>query len=114
MTTSLYRRSGCCRVSESPVFSNGVFGPLRLLIGQRLISRYPIPVRVLPTNWFDSFKNWAGSGSVFVSRQFSEAVTTPFACILSTTCVVRSEEHTSELQSLAYLVCRLLLEKKNN
>src|SRR2546425_6171355 len=27
--------------------------------------------------------------------------------------VMRSEEHTSELQSLAYLVCRLLLEKKN-
>src|SRR2546425_2665485 len=26
--------------------------------------------------------------------------------------VGRSEEHTSELQSLAYLVCRLLLEKK--
>src|SRR2546425_12799349 len=26
--------------------------------------------------------------------------------------VDRSEEHTSELQSLAYLVCRLLLEKK--
>ena len=26
---------------------------------------------------------------------------------------VRSEEHTSELQSQAYLVCRLLLEKKN-
>src|SRR2546425_9718958 len=25
---------------------------------------------------------------------------------------LRSEEHTSELQSLAYLVCRLLLEKK--
>src|SRR5438046_7951072 len=27
--------------------------------------------------------------------------------------VVRSEEHTSELQSLTNLVCRLLLEKKN-
>ena len=26
----------------------------------------------------------------------------------------RSEEHTSELQSQAYLVCRLLLEKKNH
>src|SRR5205823_11752840 len=26
--------------------------------------------------------------------------------------IERSEEHTSELQSLAYLVCRLLLEKK--
>src|SRR2546423_4530333 len=28
--------------------------------------------------------------------------------------VGRSEEHTSELQSLAYLVCRLLLEKKKS
>src|SRR2546425_7194383 len=30
----------------------------------------------------------------------------------ATTIVARSEEHTSELQSLAYLVCRLLLVKK--
>src|SRR3712207_8810043 len=28
--------------------------------------------------------------------------------------LTRSEEHTSELQSRQYLVCRLLLEKKNN
>src|SRR3989441_7049776 len=28
--------------------------------------------------------------------------------------VFRSEEHTSELQSLAYLVCRLLLEKRKD
>src|SRR5205823_8083543 len=28
----------------------------------------------------------------------------------ATSCCARSEEHTSELQSLAYLVCRLLLE----
>src|SRR5262245_64300500 len=28
-------------------------------------------------------------------------------------CSSRSEEHTSELQSLRHLVCRLLLEKKN-
>src|SRR3712207_6929245 len=27
---------------------------------------------------------------------------------------LRSEEHTSELQSRQYIVCRLLLEKKNN
>src|SRR3712207_8928000 len=38
-------------------------------------------------------------------------------CALSTQklhggCTVRSEEHTSELQSRQYLVCRLLLEKK--
>src|SRR3989441_2380610 len=31
---------------------------------------------------------------------------------LTATRAIRSEEHTSELQSLAYLVCRLLLEKK--
>src|SRR3712207_7566397 len=30
-----------------------------------------------------------------------------------TSSLVRSEEHTSELQSRQYLVCRLLLEKKN-
>src|SRR3712207_8919885 len=29
-------------------------------------------------------------------------------------CAPRSEEHTSELQSRQYLVCRLLLEKKKN
>src|SRR2546425_3329521 len=33
---------------------------------------------------------------------------------LPRTAQLRSEEHTSELQSLAYLVCRLLLEKKKN
>src|SRR2546423_11939756 len=33
-------------------------------------------------------------------------------CTRSTCLPTRSEEHTSELQSLAYLVCRLLLEKK--
>src|SRR5205823_14154580 len=34
------------------------------------------------------------------------------ACRSAPTSCSRSEEHTSELQSLAYLVCRLLLEKK--
>src|SRR2546425_9121884 len=35
-----------------------------------------------------------------------------FEQIMNTMGGHRSEEHTSELQSLAYLVCRLLLEKK--
>src|SRR2546425_1867505 len=41
-------------------------------------------------------------------------VHTVFATCLDARIVTykRSEEHTSELQSLAYLVCRLLLEKK--
>src|SRR3712207_8696151 len=33
---------------------------------------------------------------------------------LTVTEVLRSEEHTSELQSRQYIVCRLLLEKKKN
>src|SRR6266404_1232263 len=33
-------------------------------------------------------------------------------CTARRRCTSRSEEHTSELQSLAYIVCRLLLEKK--
>src|SRR5687767_15482766 len=36
-----------------------------------------------------------------------------FSLIGLAVAAIRSEEHTSELQSLAYLVCRLLLEKKN-
>src|SRR2546429_2002758 len=47
-------------------------------------------------------------------RSFSSAVTElPGACSPSRR-VVRSEEHTSELQSRLHLVCRLLLEKKKN
>src|SRR5205823_8701881 len=36
----------------------------------------------------------------------------PLVSSAPTCATSRSEEHTSELQSLAYLVCRLLLEKK--
>src|SRR3712207_7266910 len=37
-----------------------------------------------------------------------------FSSRLQEFCNQRSEEHTSELQSRQYLVCRLLLEKKKN
>src|SRR5256885_12420045 len=37
-----------------------------------------------------------------------------FGVLAAATCAVRSEEHTSELQSPCNLVCRLLLEKKKN
>src|SRR5229473_3834353 len=40
------------------------------------------------------------------------SITASLECATSVCARVRSEEHTSELQSLAYLVCRLLLEKK--
>src|SRR3712207_6362604 len=49
------------------------------------------------------------------TRCFHEAVSTGLHTFNSTTTffpALRSEEHTSELQSRQYLVCRLLLEKK--
>src|SRR5687767_15414389 len=58
----------------------------------------------------------SGSGGVAQgSGEVSSVVATPTRKVRSVTVtaqVKRSEEHTSELQSLAYLVCRLLLEKK--
>src|SRR2546425_7108137 len=48
--------------------------------------------------------------AVPTSSAVSPATSTAVSCPSSV--LVRSEEHTSELQSLAYLVCRLLLEKK--
>src|SRR5437899_8666072 len=44
-----------------------------------------------------------------ISRSHDAALPLP----VTIKCLSRSEEHTSELQSLRHLVCRLLLEKKN-
>src|SRR5687767_15494493 len=64
----------------------------------------------------------AAGGKAHVRRKCSQENSptrrsgTPMPDISHDSCsdiVTRSEEHTSELQSLAYLVCRLLLEKKN-
>src|SRR3712207_8358127 len=49
---------------------------------------------------------WAGNGSNEVIQHVLQAFGGPGRSVL------RSEEHTSELQSRQYLVCRLLLEKK--
>src|SRR5256885_8213111 len=46
------------------------------------------------------------------SRRLRSTVSS--ASTANSSCDVRSEEHTSELQSPCNLVCRLLLEKKNN
>src|SRR3712207_7020839 len=47
------------------------------------------------------------------SRTPDEARGNPRAARAAHVAPARSEEHTSELQSRQYLVCRLLLEKKN-
>src|SRR3989441_9394938 len=43
---------------------------------------------------------------------FPDDLGSPLKQVFALQTAMRSEEHTSELQSLAYLVCRLLLEKK--
>src|SRR5229473_6433537 len=50
--------------------------------------------------------------TLFRSGVHSHAAPLIAAALAFTGVHARSEEHTSELQSLAYLVCRLLLEKK--
>src|SRR2546425_2696999 len=53
----------------------------------------------------------SASSIEFVCSDWQPPSTAASACTATLT-MLRSEEHTSELQSLAYLVCRLLLEKK--
>src|SRR2546425_7974799 len=52
------------------------------------------------------------AGREQADREITECRKLADAYVQSTAGKDRSEEHTSELQSLAYLVCRLLLEKK--
>src|SRR3712207_7993508 len=66
------------------------------------ISRTPFPSRT-------SFSTPPQSGQPSRDGEPTIGVSSPMA---GTSC--RSEEHTSELQSRQYLVCRLLLEKKKN
>src|SRR5437762_9110402 len=58
---------------------------------------------------FDVAGDEAQSSSASTEGSFGVSGTVSFR----TSCFIRSEEHTSELQSPMYLVCRLLLEKKN-
>src|SRR3712207_8610353 len=59
-----------------------------------------------------SFKTWykIDPGFDFASVQVREEGKKEWTCVKGN--ITRSEEHTSELQSRQYLVCRLLLEKK--
>src|SRR2546423_13769573 len=72
-----------------------------------LMIRRPPRSTLFPyTTLFRSIKRW----KMMICRDCTTRVAQPGAPKAS--CFLRSEEHTSELQSLAYLVCRLLLEKK--
>src|SRR3712207_8824829 len=54
-----------------------------------------------------------GRGQRHWSRGVVRTVMCPYTDSVAWLLVHRSEEHTSELQSRQYLVCRLLLEKKS-
>src|SRR5215217_5847484 len=67
--------------------------------------------------WFSSVRYFPGTGRgrrcLPVSNRSSPSLGSPRLSLpLDSPVTRRSEEHTSELQSRQYLVCRLLLEKK--
>src|SRR2546425_13359898 len=63
-----------------------------------------LPISV---DWLERF----GADAYLAVASQADSTFTPFVQKIDKG-LRRSEEHTSELQSLAYLVCRLLLEKK--
>src|SRR3712207_8784920 len=81
-----------------------------------LMIRRPPRSTLFPyTTLFRSWRRWRRSppppspATVFRGRAQSGS---PRGTPAAPDCAARSEEHTSELQSRQYLVCRLLLEKK--
>src|SRR3989441_10606355 len=70
-----------------------------------------LPRAISPTLWESRLRN----GIKFHNGEDFKAESVKFSIerLINPSNKLRSEEHTSELQSLAYLVCRLLLEKKN-
>src|SRR3712207_7992646 len=69
--------------------------------GQRHVSGKP-----------SGFRRWSGNGDDSMKSGWGIAESLPGVRERLRVHVLRSEEHTSELQSRQYLVCRLLLEKK--
>src|ERR1035441_10758379 len=75
----------------------------------------PSSLGVILTNWVPSryVQNSIWDGFAYAAVAFNEGTATAQSAAFRRF-VERSEEHTSELQSLRHLVCRLLLEKKQN
>src|SRR2546425_6723470 len=86
--------------------------PLFLLFFFLMIRRPPRSTLFPYTTLFRSLSVFfSGSKSTRLLKQGMAGQTVEIVAV-SWMANPRSEEHTSELQSLAYLVCRLLLEKK--
>src|SRR3712207_8448500 len=77
-----------------------------------LFRSYVVKVLSLKLNWKKKQRTTIKKIICWISSYFSPSV---WLCYLFEIYLgSRSEEHTSELQSRQYLVCRLLLEKKKN
>src|SRR5439155_13445341 len=61
----------------------------------------------------EEFRDQAGPPGLMAGAQARSAVAVKVFVKQNQVAPMRSEEHTSELQSRGHLVCRLLLEKKN-
>src|SRR3712207_7226714 len=80
----------------------------------RSLSSLPLgrPEAVFVMAWvfpLHPFRQASGNGCIALCAADQVCIARPDGCWF----IERSEEHTSELQSRQYLVCRLLLEKKN-
>src|SRR3712207_7539253 len=73
-----------------------------------------LPIWCSPPSQRGSVSNWRGASGVGSSCCGRGSSFWPRWKTSATNSRRRSEEHTSELQSRQYLVCRLLLEKKKN
>src|SRR4030067_2835552 len=75
----------------------------------RFFSPFFLMIRRPPRSTLFPYTTLFRSASASASRPLSRSGSSAWT---RRTALIRSEEHTSELQSLAYLVCRLLLGKK--
>src|SRR5439155_19155380 len=92
-----------------------ITGHLKESVERYILEHYDVPAKFVEQKKLDGT-----AGAINLARPHVDApvliifVDTVFEADLTLINRVRSEEHTSELQSRGHLVCRLLLEKKNN
>src|SRR5205814_9488398 len=95
----------CNDTSTTEFYTLSLHDALPILLGQDLVATTPQEVSLLPLTH---------AGLDISDTESMRACVEQFRpeLIINAAAYTRSEEHTSELQSLRHLVCRLLLEKK--
>src|SRR3712207_8418688 len=84
--------------------------PRSTLFPYTTLFRSQIMYASVPNRWY-RIRKYEASLGYRLTQYARPSATASFVPPMESLCV-RSEEHTSELQSRQYLVCRLLLEKK--